>query len=235
MSNSYFRFKQFNINQQDCAMKVTTDACIQGAWTPTNNAKKILDIGAGTGLLSLMMAQRAANAQITAAELDITAAKQAGENVSATPWNDRVQVIQTDIRIFESNDKYDLIISNPPFFNNSLLSDKDARNKARHTASLSYDDLFNAINLNMSETGIASVLLPRPESDIWEDMIGRHGWHIHRTLLIKHTEGAAIKRVVLIAGRRPAQRIDEVLTIKLADGDYTPDFKQLLAPFYLLL
>src|SRR5688500_11779251 len=130
MANQYFQFKQFSIQQDRCAMKVSTDACIQGAWTPiADNVKDVLDIGAGTGLLSLMLAQRNYDIRIDAVELDVEAAQQAKENVASSPWKDRVEVIQADVTQHSFTKLYDMVICNPPFFNNSLLGDTDTRNQ----------------------------------------------------------------------------------------------------------
>eukprot|EP01136_Pigoraptor_vietnamica_P012822 Opistho-1_new@53158 len=117
MSNHYFQFKQFTIHQDKCAMKVSTDACIQGAWTPiANDVVHVLDIGTGTGLLSLMLAQRNSNIHIDAIELDADAARQAQENISASPWADRVDVMQGDVTAYQFAKQYDMVICNPPFF-----------------------------------------------------------------------------------------------------------------------
>src|ERR1700761_5782803 len=186
VSNSYFQFKQFRIAQDRCAMKVSTDACIQGAWTPVDNeVKEILDIGAGTGLLALMLAQRAPGDHIDAIELDVDAAQQAAENVAASPWAASVQVIQGDVTQYLFNKKYELIICNPPFFNNSLLSDSDSKNMARHTGALNYEQLFSAIENNMAAKSVASVMLPVPEHELWEALLNKHGWSVQKKLLVQ--------------------------------------------------
>jgi tRNA1Val (adenine37-N6)-methyltransferase len=237
MGNSYFQLKQFRIEQGDCAMKVTTDACIQGAWTTANpTPQRILDIGAGTGLLSLMMAQKYPEAIIDAVELDTEAATQAESNFKASAWAGNMQVFCTDISHYTTAEKYELIITNPPFFNNSLQGPELKRNLARHTGTLGYQQLFEAINLHLSTNGIASVLLPRPESASLEQIINENGWHIHRTLHIKDNDNAAVKRVVFLFGRQtPLQRHGQILVIKENNGDYTSVFKQLLGPYYLHL
>jgi tRNA1Val (adenine37-N6)-methyltransferase len=144
MANSYFDFKQFRIEQGNCGMKVSTDACIQGAWTPVpHGACRILDAGAGTGLLSLMLAQRAPEVMIDALEIDEAAAIQAGENISASAFADRIHIHHQDVRSFQPEDQYDLIICNPPFFINSLNSPEAARNLARHNHTLQQKDLLD--------------------------------------------------------------------------------------------
>ncbi|MGN6568280.1 MAG: tRNA1(Val) (adenine(37)-N6)-methyltransferase, partial [Flavipsychrobacter sp.] len=143
MSNQYFQFKQFRIEQDKCAMKVSTDACIQGAWTPIHDhVRHVLDIGTGTGLLSLMLAQRDPRMHIDAVELDEQAATQAKENIVSSPFSERIDIIHGDAKEYQANQQYDLIICNPPFFQNSLLGDNSKRNTARHTLSFSYEDLL---------------------------------------------------------------------------------------------
>lgn len=235
MSNSYFRFKQFTIEQERCGMKVTTDACIQGAWTPVpQHTHRVLDIGTGSGLLALMMAQRC-TAAIDAVELDADACSQASENVAGSPWHNRVQIIQADIRNYVSPAPYDLIISNPPFFINSLTGNDKARNTARHTATLSYQELLAAIDKNLAPGGTASILLPVAESKLWEEIILKDRWHIHHQLNIQHTSRSEIKRVITVICREEGGKACHTLIIKDADGNYTPAFSRLLSPFYLQL
>lgn len=176
MSNHYFQFKQFTIHQDKCAMKVSTDACIQGAWTPiANDVVDVLDIGTGTGLLSLMLAQRNSSIHIDAIELDADAAIQAKENASASPWADRVQMMQGDVTTHQFTKQYDMVICNPPFFNNSLLGDDAQRNSVRHTISLSYDALLAVLQNVLKPTGYAAVLLPAAEHEIWQNLLLKNG------------------------------------------------------------
>jgi tRNA1Val (adenine37-N6)-methyltransferase len=237
MSNSYFRFKQFTIEQDKCAMKVTTDACIQGAWTPVDRSvHRVLDIGAGTGLLALMLAQRSEEITIDAVEYDIAAAEQAKENAASSPWKERINIIHADIKEFQPATKYDLIITNPPFFNNSLLGDNVAKNRARHTTSLSYEDLLAAIDTHLAPDGYVSILLPTPEYLVWKELATRSGWHEQRKLSISHKPAAKVNRVVSIMARNPVgQTAEEELVIYEDEGSYSEDFKSLLSPFYLNL
>lgn len=237
MSNSYFRFKQFTIHQDRCAMKVSTDACIQGAWVPVpDNVQHILDIGAGTGLLSLMLAQRtAAHVQIDALELDSDAAMQASENIADSPWKDRVHVIAADARTYIFDKKYQLIICNPPFFNNSLLGPDDTRNNVRHTLSLNYQELFKIISNVLDVSGTATVLLPAVEHAIWEGIVKAHGWNFSRLLQVYPKAGVAYNRVISICCRETVDiTTTEILQI-YENGGYTPAFTALLKPYYLKL
>ena len=216
-------------------MKVTTDACIQGAWTAIlPGVNRVLDIGAGTGLLSLMLAQRAPNAIIDAIEYDSDAAAQASANAALSPWKKRINVIEGDICSYQFPAKYDLIIVNPPFFNNSLLSDDADKNRARHTISLTYYNLLKALEENLATDGYASVMLPYPEYLGWKVLLDASGWFEFDKLLVSHRADAPVKRVVSLFSRKEVPHvIENKLVIQDDKGQYTPAFTDLLAPFYL--
>ena len=235
MSNTYFRFKQFTVHQDRCAMKVSTDACIAGAWTDIpQDAKRVLDIGAGTGLLALMLAQKNQDIIIDAIELDTDAAEQARENVTASRWADRINIIHADASLHLYKDCYDFIITNPPFFNNSLLSHKGQRNMARHTGSLNYRALFNILKDNLTDNGSASVLLPATEYEIWADILRENNWSVIERLHISPGEGKPANRVVSICAKQEGiAPKDEHLTIRSADGVYTNEFNKLMQHYYL--
>ncbi len=235
MSNSWFQFKQFRIAQDRCAMKVTTDACILGAWVPVlQQVKRVLDIGAGTGLLSLMLAQRSANTTIDAIELDSDAAAQARENINESPWMERINIIEGDVCGQQFAHKYDLIISNPPFFNDSLLSDKAQENMARHTCALSYTALADVCVNNLNENGYVAILLPYTEYRVWDDIAIGAGLMPFGKLSVRHRPGAQIKRVVALYGKGGGMvTIEEELVIQDAKNSYTTLFRDLLGPYYL--
>ncbi len=235
MSNTYFRFKQFTIHQDKCAMKVSTDACILGAWLKLRkDTRLLLDVGAGTGLLSLMLAQRYHELQIDAIELDEHAALQARENVINTPWAERINVLQTDANSYAYEHKYDCIIANPPFFNNSLLGDNEQRNRARHTVSLTYGDLFTIIKNNLSINGFSAVLLPVTGLDIWEAILREHDWHVSTKLLVHPRVGQPANRVIVTCVNNAAVPFaEEHIYIRNADNSYTDEFTTLMQPYYL--
>lgn len=218
-------------------MKVTTDACIQGAWTPLpQNARRALDIGTGTGLLALMLAQRNDQLLTDAVEYDGQAAQQAAENVAASRWDNRVRVHRADIRTFEPAHKYDLIICNPPFFSNSLLSGTQNRDRARHDLSLSQSDLARAISAHIAPGGQCSVLLPYTEYRLWLDVAAQMGLHETASLHVRHTPTAQVKRVVGIMTQNPVRDNERAeLVIKDETGRYTDQFRKLLGDFYLEL
>ena len=153
-----FKFKQFEIHQDRCAMKVGTDGVLLGAWAP--GGKRILDIGSGTGLISLMMAQRCQEAQVIGVDLDAEACDEARENVAASPFADRVSIACCRLQDYESAEKVDAIVSNPPFFLNSLKNPDSKRSMARHADSLPFRDLFLGVKRLLSEEGVFSVIVP---------------------------------------------------------------------------
>lgn len=232
MSNQYFHFKQFTIHQDRCAMKVSTDACIQGAWAPIlPHVENVLDIGTGTGLLSLMLAQRNSTIHIDAIELDGDAATQARENVQSSPWANRINIIQADARSYGFQKRYDMVICNPPFFNNSLLGDDDKRNSVRHTLSLSYADLFSLMSEVLNDDGYAVVLLPVAEHAEWEKIVNRNGWSISDTLLVQPRANTEVNRVVSVCTKQHSPLAVHRLTIYDASA-YTDDAIRLLQPYY---
>lgn len=237
MSNHYFQFKQFTIHQDKCAMKVSTDACIQGVWTPiADDVVDVLDIGTGTGLLSLMLAQRNSNIQIDAIELDTDAAQQASENVNASLWADRINVIQGDVTQHAFTKQYDMIVCNPPFFNNSLLGDDAQRNSVRHTISLSYDALLTVMQKVLKPTGYAAILLPTAEHDVWQNLLLKNGCGITKLLQVHPKETGGYNRVVSLCSKQLMTETEiEKLQIYKQGGGYTDAFTQLLQPFYLKL
>jgi len=237
MSNSYFQFKQFRVQQDLCAMKVSTDACIQGAWTPCSpSVRSILDIGTGTGLLALMMEQRNPQAVIDAIEIDTDAVRQAKENVAASVWSERIKVYAGDARQILSGKQYDLIICNPPFFTNALLGKQAARNTARHSLSLSLGELMKILVDCLSPQGYASILLPAVEHELWKDLVNKEGWNISQELHIKPKPGASPNRIISLcsSGRKETKDVQE-LVIRDGDQQYTAEMVGLLQPFYLNL
>ncbi len=166
MSNSFFRFKQFTVHQQNCAMKITTDACLFGAWTAMQlkqlpeKTKTILDIGTGTGLLSLMLIQKNQTHSINAIEIDKNAAMQAATNFAATPWKEKLNVINENVINFSFPKLFDFIICNPPFYENDLKSNNIKKNIAHHDEGLNLKNLFQIIKTNLSNDGTFCMLLP---------------------------------------------------------------------------
>ncbi len=237
MSNSWFQFKAFRINQGDCAMKVTTDACIQGAWTPLPTASNhVMDIGTGTGLLSLMLAQRNPNIKIEAVEIDPEAASQASQNFIDSPWSNRLKCYVSDVRDYKAGAKYDVIICNPPFFSHSLLGPTPVKNLARHDVSLTSRQLFTKVYSLLANDGFLSLLLPYTEYLLWRQTAIECNLFESQCLYIKHTPSSPVKRVVtLLSPLQISSPVITELSIKDHDGNYTSSFKELLSAYYLNL
>ncbi len=310
MANHYFQFKQFTVWQQHCAMKVTTDACLFGAWaaerletgywklgtgywildtgsipTPTANGNRgmtngqrssvndpwptandprptvndprsttndnrptppshpstdnrqlstILDIGTGTGLLSLMLAQKSTHS-IDAVEIDPIAAEQAMQNIQASPWNDRIQVIKGDITQLELAHTYHTIISNPPFFENQLTSPDAGRQKALHASDLSLFNLFTAIVRWLHPEGTLLLLLPAYRLAELEKLAAQHRLHLHAITWVKQTPRHEPFRMMVQLGYTPSELQQNTITIKETNQQYSEAFTALLKDYYLHL
>lgn len=235
MSNTWFRFRQFTIEQDHCAMKVTTDACIQGAWTPVvHGTQRILDIGTGTGLLSLMLAQRCHTARITAIEIDEPAAAQAAQNVQNSPWHQRIEVVHGNVLEHEPEVLYNAIVCNPPFFTDSLKNDQQNKTMARHNVSLTMDKLLQKMAAMLCTDGYCSLLLPAIEYARWLPIAHQNGLFETQRLDVRHYPHAPVKRVVAILSKQPVMAAAvTLLTIKDEAGQYTSHFSQLMQDFYL--
>jgi tRNA1Val (adenine37-N6)-methyltransferase len=232
-SNTHFSFKKFTIHQDQTAMKVTTDACILGAYSDVQNAKRILDIGTGTGLLTLMLAQRS-EAQIEGVEIDEVSYNQAVDNVESSIFKDKIKLYYTDIQSFISENCYDLIISNPPFFQNHLKAEMPSRNNALHTDTLSFEDLLNSVKRLLSSNGTFVVLLPAYQSSVLELMANELGLFANKKLNIHHREGSKILRIITTFGFEKIETQIEELLIKNSVESYTADFQRLLKDYYLI-
>lgn len=240
MANTFFKFKEFTIHQEHCAMKVCTDACIQGAFTAQYLVDKntavpaILDIGAGTGLLSLMLAQRIP-ATITAVELDPAAAQQALDNFAASPWANRLSLTQTDIRKMDTGLSYDFIITNPPFYESALKSGHAQKDQAMHATNLSYQELIRAIDRQLAPSGQVSVLLPYTAFEIFRELALIAGFQLREVLYIRQSVNHGFFRTVGIFGRSMGDTTIKELAIHDANRLYTDEFVSLLTPYYLYL
>ena len=245
MANNYFQFKQFTVQQEHCAMKVTTDACLFGAWVgeivnrelgvvSQKVQRRILDIGTGTGLLTLMLAQKAPNAQIDAVEIDAEAAKQATNNFNASQWKERLRIHNEDINKYDPVDNYDFIITNPPFFDNDLKSDSNKRNLAMHSKALSLEELFASIKRLLKKDGSFAILLPSHRSSYFEKIALDADFHLLEKVSVKQTPNHLSFRSMLLFGNKDETIVEKEMIIK--DGNaYTQSFTALLRDYYLYL
>lgn len=237
MANSYFQFKEFRVEQDKCAMKVCTDSCVFGAYVDVTSAKNILDIGTGTGLLALMVAQRS-HAGITAVEINPEAQQQAAENFSASSWANRLQLHPVSLQEFAKYDQqtYDVILANPPFFLSSLKSDNAAKNTAKHTGDLFFEDILAFAQQHLSPTGKLYLLLPPPEATHFAALAASHTLYLTETLEVyTRIGGKCIRHIQTYTFTEVPPKLKQ-LHIREADSvTYTSEFTALLKYYYLHL
>ena len=228
-----FTFKQFHINHDRCAMKVGTDGILLGAWAPVEQARRVLDIGSGSGLIALMLAQRSrSDCHIDGVELDTDAVIQARENVAASPWADRVAITESAVQGYQAA-PYDLIVSNPPYFVAGQSFSDPARAMARHTGALDSHALLAACDRLLAPNGEVALVLPTAMADEILCISADYDLHgICYTAVITR-EGKEANRVLLRLGRglNRCERGD--IVIHSADGAYSDRYIQLTSPFYL--
>lgn len=233
---SVFKFKQFTINQDRCAMKVGTDGVLLGAWSPIpENVFSVLDIGTGTGLLSLMLAQRTTAEQIDALEIDEEAYEQATDNFEESPWNDRLFCFHAGLDEFidEPEDEYDLIISNPPFYTEDYKTEDSQRDLARFEDALPFEDLIEAADLLLSENGIFSVIIPYKEEARFLALANDFELYPIKITRVKGTPTSEIKRSLLALTRIQQTTLVDEIIIETARHQYTPKYIELTRDFYL--
>jgi tRNA1Val (adenine37-N6)-methyltransferase len=232
-----FQFKQFSIAQDRCAMKVGTDGVLLGSWAPTHhNPFSILDIGAGTGIIALMLAQRTHAEQIDALEIDEDAYEQAVDNFENSPWGDRLFCFHAGLDEFieEPEDEYDLIVSNPPFYSEDYKTENEQRDLARFQDAMPFEELVEAADLLLSENGIFAVILPFKEEQNFIALAKESELYPTKITRVKGTPASIIKRSLLAFSRNenPEIEIDE-LTIEIDRHVYTPEYIELTKDFYL--
>jgi len=231
-----FNFKQFHVNQDRCAMKIGTDGVLLGAWTPLiNNPYNVLDIGAGTGILSLMLAQRSNAEQIDAIEIDEDAYEQCVENFEASPWGDKLFCFHAGLDEFvdEPEDEYDLIISNPPFYTDDYKSDNTSRDLARFEDALPFEELIEAAALLLSDNGIFSVIIPFKEEKRFVSLCKELDLFPLKITRVKGTPTSEIKRSLLAFCRIEQTPLIDELVIEISRHNYTPEYIELTKDFYL--
>ena len=238
MPNSYFQFKQFKVEQDQCAMKVCTDACLFGAWAAFHLQvsktvpKRILDIGTGTGLLSLMLAQ-SSDALIDAVEIAPAAAQQASSNAANSPWKERIQIIEGDILdLALANASYDFIISNPPFFENNLKSPDSNRNLAMHSSVLSLQALVQTVAGLLQINGHFAVLIPYERKSRMESLAIKKGLILIKSTDVQQSDQHGFFRTMLVFAKQNKPFLANSISIKI-NNVYSPAFRELLSTYYL--
>lgn len=237
MPNPYFQFKQFTIYHDKCAMKVGTDGVLLGAWSSVAEAQSALDIGAGSGLISLMLAQRNNKLIVDAIDINDNAVKQAEENAKSSPFCDRIYCYKTSLQEFcyTTDKRYDAIISNPPFFAKSLKSPEVARSIARHTDTLSAEELIQSAANLLTEKGKLSVIYPFEYKESLFDLAKQYRLFVSRVTNIYPTPHSQPKRILMELSKEEKDLTERDLIIEIERHVYSDEFKDLVKDFYLNL
>lgn len=229
-----FRFKQFEIHDEFSAMKIGTDGVLLGAWADVRDARSILDVGTGTGLVAIMCAQRNTSASVHGIDIVEAAAREAEQNMSRTAWHERLSAEHADLRSYNPDVRYDHIVSNPPFFLTSLHSPDAVRAMARHADTLPYEALISAAERLLKPGGRLSVVLPTECAATFRCVAFERVWLSRITDVITR-EGEAPKRTLMEfrLSDMPLMPCADSLTIQAKDGSYTTEYRHLTAEFYL--
>jgi len=232
-----FRFQKFTVVQENAAMKVGTDGVLLGAWPPVDHQPlRILDVGAGTGLVALMLAQRTDDSMIDAVEIDDFACVDAEINFKESPWSDRLKLYNTSLQSFaeKSEFSYDLIVSNPPFFSGSLKNPNQRKAVARHNGGLSQEDLVSGVLKLLSKQGRFSLILPEADYNIFRLKAARAGLFESQRLEVSPNPGRPVKRIVS-EWRKVflEESVVEEMVLELSRHHYSDRFRRMVSEFYL--
>ena len=234
MANYYFNFKQFTIRQENSAFKVGTDGVLLGAYADVSSASNLLDIGTGTGLIALMLAQRC-SAWITAVEPDRSSYLQALGNIENSRWKERISIVNCRIQdFFPEEEKFDLIVTNPPFFSDSLKNPDPKKAATRHNHDLSNEELLASVARLLSDTGIFQIILPYAEGNVFIADAAQSGLYCVDTLKIRPLPSSEVRRLILKFSRKRAKHNEKFLTIEHGKRhEFTDDYRELTKEFYL--
>ena len=233
-SRSTFEFKQFSLNHGNPGLKISTEACLFGAWSSLKARGKCLDIGTGCGLLASMITQAQPSSTVIALEIHPEVAKVASENFNRGPFKERLQVILTDVSNYNPEEKFDFICSNPPFFTNHLAASDEAKHMAIHADHLSPGDLADSIDRFLSDEGEFTVLYPADVLAHFEQSLQANGLFIHEKVTIHSNPSSPALRVMACGSREKSPIQHKRINIKTDQGDYSPEFIELLRPYYII-
>ncbi len=237
MGRDYFQFKQFLVHQKRSAMRVGTDGVLLGAWLPVNEKPNlVLDIGTGTGLIALMLAQRCTDATIHGVEADVEAFGEARANFAASKWSRRLVAIYSTFQQYalSASVKYDMMVCNPPFFSDGVKSNCSKRRLARHNDSMSHEDILDGCSSLIAPGGRLGIVLPVGVFSGFQITAARRGWFEHRRMWVRPTPQKPAKRVVSLWGIQMSDSVQvEEMTLELAHHRYSLEFKVLTEEFYL--
>lgn len=238
MSTDYFQFKQFIVHHAYSTMKVGTDAVLLGTLADLPEKGQILEVGTGTGVISLILAQRC-QAQITAIDIHQASVWEARANFKESPWSNRLKALLISYQLYADQEnpvRYDLIISNPPFFENDLKSSDSNRNLARHNDQLSYRDFLLASRQMISDTGHLCLILPPTEAQIFIEEAKNFGFYLQKKIEIKPKPEKEANRLILSFGNQDLNKIrTDSLTIRNSDSTYTEEYRRITEEFYISL
>ena len=229
-----FKFKQFTIHQDKTAMKIGTDSILFGSWLKMSSSyKSILDIGTGTGLLSLMMAQKNSQASITALEIDEDAFLQAKGNIANSKWGNRIDLIHTDANLWSCDNKYNLLISNPPYFSKALQAEDAKRNKARHQVDFKIGDLLSLWKKFGTENSELACVLPVDQAEVLIDLALKESFYLKKQTLVQSNIESKVIRHLLLFSKEKAPTVKSELCIYTLEKQYTKTYIDLTIDFYL--
>lgn len=234
---SAFRCKQFMVRHDRCAMKIGTDAILLGAWADAIEPKRILDIGTGSGIIALMVAQRFSAAHVTAVEVDWAASEQAHENFVASTFHDRLSLVHSSVQAFCPVDQFDLIVCNPPWFQNSLKPSDTSRAMARHSDSLSLAELAAAARRLLRPGGVLNLILPIEQAISFTALAAENALYCHRVCRVHPTPASPPKRQLLAFSNRPPEQAfcEEEIVVEVKPNQYSEAYKRLAKAFLLKL
>ena len=231
-----FRFKSFSIKQEQSAMKVGTDGVLLGVWTmPSSYPHQILDIGTGTGLVAIMLAQRFTRSQIHAIDIEQASAEEAQFNAQSSPWSERLNIVHCALQDYNPSNKYDLIVSNPPYFRNTTQSQDQARANARNNDSLNLEYLVEKSYELINENGELSFIVPSNEFETIQSIAEKFNFYINKLCWVRGNHQSPIKRLLIALSKNKEILEEKNLTIENSRHNYTEDYKNLCQDFYLKL
>lgn len=232
-------FKQFELRQDNCSMKVNTDGVLLGAWSKIDQKTNALDIGTGTGVIALMLAQRAPVLKVDAIEIDDASFLQAFDNIAKSKFHNRIEVIHQPIQTYSEQigKQYDLIVSNPPYFNTGLLVKNRLKANARHTINLSHHELLSAVNKLLTTKGHFDLILPYTESLQFIQKAEEHNFYINLITKVFPKIDKPIERLLMRFSRTSKHLTEDQLIIQNSDtpNDYSKDFRSLTKDFYIFM
>jgi tRNA1Val (adenine37-N6)-methyltransferase len=241
MPNPYFQLKEFTVYQDRCALKVSTDSCVFGAWLSDRLAReerhvnRCLDIGAGSGLLMLMLAQQFPGV-IEGVEIDRASYEQATENIAGSPWHNRLRLYNEDVKLFAVPHRYDFIFSNPPFYEGDLVSPNARYNLAKHQDGLTLRDLLQVTERNLSDRGAFAVLLPWQRVEYFRELAAASGLYFqHRLCMRQGVQHPCFRAAIWLTRKNSGVLKEEELLIQETADSYSPAFTHLLKKYYLYL